>query len=103
MFQQNLYSQTRIKETRRAVRKEFVLSIVSFMSCPIITKFVLHKSGGVKTCLISKCFLSVFLLSEFDCLKIEISLNLKFKNWEILLVSQVLLPKSCTHSSSTSI
>ena len=28
------YSQTRIKETHWAVRKEFLLSIVSFISCP---------------------------------------------------------------------
>ena len=29
------YSQTRIKETHWAVRKGFILSIVSFISCPI--------------------------------------------------------------------
>ena len=29
------YSQTRMKETHRAVRKEFLLSIVSYISCPI--------------------------------------------------------------------
>ena len=32
------YSQTRIKETHWAVRKEFLLSIVSFISCPIHVK-----------------------------------------------------------------
>ena len=30
-----MYSQTRIKETHWAVRKGFLLSIVSFTSCPI--------------------------------------------------------------------
>ena len=30
-----VYSQTRIRETHRAVRKEFLLSTVSFISCPI--------------------------------------------------------------------
>ena len=35
MFNKFHYSQTRTKETHWAVRKEFLLSIVSFISCPI--------------------------------------------------------------------
>ena len=31
------YSQTRIRETQRAVKKVFLLSIVSFISCPVTT------------------------------------------------------------------
>ena len=66
---QKYYSQTRIKETHRAVRKEFLLSIVSFISCSIhVESLSCIKAEGENVSYIRMFLLSVFLLSEFDCM-----------------------------------
>ena len=55
-FEKKHDSQTQIKGTHGVVGKEFLLFIVSFISCPINVECFLHKSGGVKAFLIPECF-----------------------------------------------
>ena len=76
-----IYSQTRIKETHWAVRKEFLLSIVSSISCPInVESLTCIKSEEWKRFLHRMFRLSVFLLSEFDC-------NSKICQFEVLEIA----------------
>ena len=71
-----------MKETQRAVRKEILLFVVSFISCPVNIKGLscTKAAGGVKTFLISKCFfypcffypssavLRKYKTKQFDCI-----------------------------------